>query len=124
MGTSKLINRGIVVLILLASTNVARADSAVIAWNDVALSSVRSTKLAPPMAARMLAIMHTCMFDAWSRYDAVAIPTQPSSISRRPPSEGILANKQEAVSYAAYRALIDIFSQPAEKLKYDALMAW
>src|SRR5262249_46966761 len=46
-----------------------------------------------------------------------------NGIARRPAGERTLANKQKAVSFAAYRALRDIFPQPGEKLKYDALMA-
>src|SRR5882724_10215385 len=95
--------RSILILsILVLAANLGLADSAVTAWNDVALSSVRGTKMPPPITARMLAILHTCMFDAWARYDAAAVPTQPGGFARRSVAEQTLANKQEAISFAAY----------------------
>jgi hypothetical protein len=41
----------------------------VVQWNNAALQGVRDSKLGPPMVARALAIVHTCIFDAWSAYD-------------------------------------------------------
>jgi hypothetical protein len=60
------------------------------------------------MAARALAIVHTCMYDAWAAYDEHAIGTQVAGALRRPASERTLANKEQAISYAAYRALTDV----------------
>ncbi len=50
----------------------APGDSIVLLWNDAALQGVRDSKLGPPMVARALAIVHTCIFDAWSAYDHLA----------------------------------------------------
>lgn len=60
------------------------------------------------MVARSLAIVHICMYDAWAAYDDRAIGTQLGGALRRPASERTLANKEKAVSYAAYRALVDV----------------
>jgi len=60
------------------------------------------------------------MFDAWAAYDATAVPTIPSRSGRRPGAEATDANKLKAVSFAAYRAAVDLF--PAEKARYDALL--
>jgi len=60
------------------------------------------------MAARALAIMHTCMYDAWAAYDELAVGTQLRGALRRPPSDRTEANKERAISYAAYRALVDV----------------
>jgi hypothetical protein len=48
------------------------------------------------------------MYDAWAAYDEHAIGTQLSGALRRPASERTLANKEQAISYAAYRALVDV----------------
>ncbi len=65
------------------------------------------------MVARMLAITSTCVFDAWSAYDAKAVGTRLGGTLRRPASERLLGNKQKAISYAAYRALVDLFPTQA-----------
>jgi hypothetical protein len=64
-----------------------------------------------PVAARASAIVHTCMYDAWAAYDEKAIGTQLRGALRRPSVERILANKERAISYAAYRALVDVLRQ-------------
>jgi hypothetical protein len=53
-------------------------------------------------------------------YDAKAIGTQLGGTLRRPASERTLANKEEAVSYGAYRALVDLFA--FDKPLFDAQM--
>src|SRR5437016_14299385 len=82
----------------------------VVQWNDAALEAVRgSSGLGPPAVARALAVVHTCMYDAWAAYDARALGTEFGQSLRRPKWERTLANKQIAISYAAYRALADLF---------------
>lgn len=90
-------------------------------WNRALLDAISATKPGPPMTARALGVVHTCAYDAWSAYDAVAVGTQAGALLRRPPSERTLANKSEAVSHAAYRALVDLF--PSESARFRALMA-
>ncbi|HEY8671270.1 MAG TPA: hypothetical protein VIL63_10560, partial [Terriglobales bacterium] len=80
----------------------------VIQWNNAALQGVRDAKLGAPMVARALAVVHTCMYDAWAAYDDRAVGTQLAGVLRRPASERTAANKERAVSYAAYRALVDV----------------
>jgi hypothetical protein len=82
--------------------------NAAVQWNSAALQGIRNSKLGAPMVARALAIVHTCMYDAWAAYDGGAIGTQLSGALRRPASERTEANKQKAISYAAYRALVDV----------------
>ena len=48
----------------------------VIDWNNAALQGVRDSKIGAPMIARALAIVHTCMYDAWAAYDEQAVGTQ------------------------------------------------
>lgn len=98
-----------------------QATASVVArWNGAALAAVRATHLGPPMVARALAILNTAMFDAWSAYDATAVGTRLGGSLRRPPDERTETNKERAVSFAAYRALVDLF--PSEGATFDALM--
>src|SRR5829696_412845 len=95
--------------------------NAALRWNQTSLEAVSNGALGPPMVARALAIVHTAMYDAWAPYDETAIGTRVGASLRRPSSEHTLANKSEAVSYAAYRALVDLF--PAQIARFDARMA-
>ncbi len=95
-------------------------DNVVLRWDEAALQAVRNTRTGPPIAARAFAITHTCIFDAWAAYDAVAIGTRLGGTLRRPAVERTLANKQEAISFAAYRALLDLF--PTQQALFDGLM--
>jgi hypothetical protein len=74
------------------------------------------------MVARALAIVHTCIFDAWSAYDKKAVGTQLGGSLRRPKSEQTAANKSKATSLAAYRAAVDLF--PTDKTTvFDPMLA-
>jgi hypothetical protein len=88
----------------------------VIQWNQAALQGVRDSKLGPPMVARALAIVHTCIYDAWAAYDKRALGTQFGSSLRQPERERTLANKNEAISFAAYRASVDLFPIDDQKV--------
>jgi hypothetical protein len=99
----------------------ASADTIVTDWNAVALQAIRDTHPGPPIVARALAITHTAIFDAWAAYDAKAIGTRLGGTLRRPSSERTDANKKAAISYAAYRALVDLF--PSEKSIFDAKLS-
>ena len=95
-------------------------DSVVVKWDQAALAAVRRTHLGPPMVARALAVVHTAMYDAWAAYDGRAVGTRLGGTLRRPASERSDANKERAVSYAAYRTLLDLF--PSEQASFDSLM--
>src|SRR5439155_571599 len=84
-------------------------DNVAIRWDNAALQAIRVAKPGPPIAARALAIVHTAMYDGWAAYDDQAVGTRLGGSLRRPPVERTLANKDEAVSFAAYRALVDLF---------------
>src|SRR5437667_3804463 len=95
--------------------------SIVIQWNNAALQGVRDSKLGPPMVARALAIVHTCIYDAWAAYDKNALGTQLGGRLRQHPSQRHLANQNKAISFAAYRAVVDLF--PVDKATlFDPLM--
>src|SRR5436190_384061 len=86
-----------------------RRDSVVVRWNEAALQAVRDSKLGPPMVSRALAILHTCAYDAWAAYDRDAVGTRLGGVLRRPPAERTRSNKEQAISFAAYRAAVDLF---------------
>lgn len=85
----------------------------VLRWNNAINDSILATRTTPPIAARAFAITHTCIFDAWAAYDETANGTQLSGSLRRKSSECTAANREKAISYAAYRALSDLF--PSQK---------
>src|SRR5712691_7497618 len=96
-------------------------DSVVVQWNDAFLQGVRDSKLGPPMVARALAIGHTCIYDAWAAYDHRAVETRLGGSLRRAPAEQTLANQRQAISFAAYRAAVDLFPGSASSV-FDPLM--
>jgi hypothetical protein len=88
-------------------------DNVVLKWNDQALAAVRALAPAPPVTARALAIMNTSIYNAWTAYDATAVPTLRAGWARRPAAEHLLEYKSMAVSYAAERALSNQFPSMA-----------
>src|SRR2546422_11565674 len=99
----------------------ASSESVVLLWNEAALQGVRDSKLGPPMVARALAIVHTCIFDAWAAYDHRAVGTRFGGALRRPRREQTLANMNRAISFAAYQATVDLF--PADRASvFDPVM--
>ena len=103
-------------LILAAAiSSYAQSPTIVVQWNQAVLQGVRDSTLGPPMVARALAIVHTCAYDAWAAYDKHAVGTQLGGQLRRPTKEHTLANKNKAISFAAYRAAVDLL--PGDKVK-------
>jgi hypothetical protein len=97
-------------------------DNAVLRWSEQTLAAIRALKTGPTINARALAIVHTAMYDAWSAYDATAVPTRrPAGWARRPATERTDAYKSQAMSYAAYRALLNLF--PARASDFRGLLA-
>jgi PAP2 superfamily len=104
-----------------ATAAASSGPTVVVRWDQAALQGIRDSTLGPPMAARALAILHTCVYDAWAAYDPVAVGTRLGGSLRRPAAERTAANKEQAISFAAYRAAVDLF--PADRTRFDALMA-
>lgn len=96
------------------------ADNAVLRWNAALLQAVRAVRFAPPQTARALAIAHTCMYDAWAAYDRGADGTRFGGALRRPAAEHTPEHKRIALSYAAHRALVDLF--PSQSALFDATL--
>jgi hypothetical protein len=93
----------------------------VVKWNEQALQAIRTTRPGPPMTARALAILHTCIYDAWAAYDSQAVGTRLRGTLRRPAAERTLDNKNKAISYAARAALVDLY--PTEAARFNNLLA-
>jgi hypothetical protein len=89
-------------------------DNVVLKWNDQALAAIRLLAPAPPVSARALAIMNTAIYDAWTAYDATAVPTQRTGWARRPAAEHTIEFKSMAISYAAHRALSNLYPSLAD----------
>ena len=97
------------------------SDNIVLQWNQTILDAISKTKASPPVASRALAMTHTAMFDAWAAYDATALSTRLGDRLRRPEAERTLSNKQRAISFAAYRVLVDLF--PSQTATFDSIMS-
>jgi hypothetical protein len=96
-------------------------DNAVLRWSEQALAAIRALKTGPTVNARALAIVHTAMYDAWAAYDPTAVGTRLGGSLRRPAAERTDAYKSQAISYAGYRALLNLF--PARSADFRALIA-
>jgi hypothetical protein len=99
----------------------AGVEGVVLEWNRAALRAVRETRLGPPMVARAFAILHTAIFDAWAAYDGAAVGTQFGGALRRPVEERDSPTKAKAISFAAYRVLVDLF--PTKVALFNEVMS-
>jgi hypothetical protein len=68
------------------------------------------------MTARAIAIVHTCIYDAWAAYDDTALGTMYGDDLRQPQGARTEANKREAISHAAYVALSDLY--PSQRAQF------
>jgi len=89
-------------------------------WDRVAQAAVVAARPGPTVAARIYGMVHTAMYDAWSAYDPIAKSTLLGDQFQRPAAQNTNANKMQAMSYAAYRVLVDLL--PAQKTMFDQLM--
>jgi hypothetical protein len=99
-------------------------DNLVLQWDEVSLQAIRDTRPPPPAAARALAMVHTAIYDAWAAYDPLAVDTRQrlraTPALRQPTAERTQANKEKAISFAAYAALLDLF--PTQQAAFDQQM--
>ncbi|MEV0603018.1 vanadium-dependent haloperoxidase [Streptomyces sp. NPDC050315] len=95
----------------------------VLQWNARTVAAMKANAKAtghntpPPVGGRTLGIVHNAIYDAWAAYDHHAVGTQLGGDLRRPQAERTYANKREAISFAAHRALSDLF--PAQRATFD-----
>lgn len=74
----------------------------------------------PTVTSRILGLVWTAIYDAWSRYDSTANTIYTVGIARRPWSEFSEKNKETAISYAAYGTLKEYYF--SDSLLLDSLM--
>lgn len=90
-------------------------------WGEISLECTANDtdkfKPRPTVTSRILALTWTAIFDAWSRYDEKAIPLYLTSVERQPKPERTLKNKEIAISYAAYRTMMEYYFSDSVMLR-------
>ena len=99
----------------------AQAASIVTEWLDVALPAVNYVTPEPTTSTRFLAIYHTAVYEAWSSYDPLATGAVTGETLEGEGGPGTIANKREAISYAAFTALSAL--APVNQRFFDSRMA-
>jgi hypothetical protein len=90
-------------------------------WDRVAQEAVKNTRVGPTIGSRAYALVHTAIFDAWAAYDLTAIATELGDALQQSKPNITDSNKAQAMSYAAYRVLVDLF--PSQVAVFNALMS-
>ncbi len=88
---------------------------------EVAAREVDRIGARPTILSRQMMIWAVAMFDAWAAYDATAVGTRLGGSLRRPAAERTIANKEKAIAYASYRALLGVFGGDAAYLREQML---
>lgn len=90
-------------------------------WGKISLECTANDtdrfKPRPTVTSRILALTWISIFDAWSRYDEKALPLYLTSVERRPDAERTLKNKEIAISYAAYRTMMEYYFSDSTMLR-------
>lgn len=84
-------------------------------WNQVLLDSVSATSMAPPRAARAMAMVQGAVYDAVNSIDRTHAPFATDFISPA------TASREAAAASAAHRTLVNLF--PARQAVFDAALA-
>src|SRR5436190_2961101 len=96
------------------------ADNIVYKWGKISLDATADNtdlfRPRPTVTSRMLALVWTSVYDAWSRFDAVASPVYLKSVERIVIEKRTERNKEIAISYAAFRALMEYYSHDSVML--------
>ena len=77
-------------------------------WVGAAREGVRNQPQGPTVASRLYGILGTAMYDAYSAYAPTPSSTRLGDTLQRPLTENTQANKEEALSFAAYRVLSEL----------------
>ncbi|MDC1068483.1 vanadium-dependent haloperoxidase [Candidatus Kapabacteria bacterium] len=105
-------------------------DNVAYKWGKMALDATANDteRFAPrpTITSRFLGLTFVSIFDAWSRFDPNSSPVYLENVDRVSPDMMTLENKQEAISYAAYKALKEyyftdssMFRELMQELGYD-----
>jgi hypothetical protein len=108
--TSAAVLWGLMACAAVAATPDSRVNP-VVQWNSAALAAIRVAREPPMRAARALAIVHACIYEAWAPYHRGT-----SSRFGHSRAHGLVA-----LSTAAHAALVDLFPAQAVTL-FDPLL--
>ncbi|NET59953.1 MAG: vanadium-dependent haloperoxidase [Symploca sp. SIO2E6] len=78
----------------------------------LAVSTPTGSALGPTGASRAYGMLGTAMYDAWSAYELLPSSTVLGDTLQQLDSDNTSSNKAEAVSYAAFTVLSDLFPEP------------
>jgi hypothetical protein len=86
-------------------------DNAILKWDEQLLSTIRAypPQTGPTITSRALGVLHTATYDAWAAYDPTAKVTRPDGPAQQKSTLNNLDSKTKAISYAAYKTLMDLF---------------
>lgn len=94
-------------------------------WGQISLectaNDTEKFRPRPTVTSRILALIWTSVFDAWTRYDENAIPVYLKNVERRPAAERTLKNKEIAISYAAYRTMLVYYFSDSAMLRQQMI---
>src|SRR5262245_45556161 len=95
-------------------------DNIVYKWGKISLDATADNtdlfRPRPTVTSRMLALVWTSVYDAWSRFDSIAEPVYLRNVARVSPDRRSLKDKETAVSYAAYKALMEYYTHDSAML--------
>lgn len=101
-------------------------DNLAYRWGGVALRAMADeterNRPRPPVGARQLALTMIAQFDAWSRFDSVAVPVYLDA-PRAEAKDRTLVNKEKAIGYAMARVMQVIFPHDSALIA-DSLRAF
>jgi len=86
------------------------SDNLAYKWGLVALEATANDTERffprPTVTSRYLGLIWTAVYDAWSRFDEKAAPVYLQEVQRMPVEARTLTNKEIAISFAAFRAMM------------------
>ena len=95
-------------------------------WSEMAIIGTANDtdRIAPrpTVTSRFLGLIFTAIFDAWSAFDESAIPVYMKTYKKLPAPEQTQANKEKAISYAAYHTLKEYY--PYDSLQFKKFMIY
>lgn len=110
--------RALCFAILLIGAGRVDARSVAVTWNQVALEAVALNPPSPTATTWRLHVLSVAMYDAWTVYHSSAVGYVTGQLGfavgadlRRPAHEHTAANRDAAVSHAAFHILAEVFPQ-------------
>src|SRR5215468_5588153 len=74
------------------------AEDSIVTWNNAAIKAAQNHTVRGLLMMRTLTMMHTAMFDAWTRYDTIAIRTLGHLPDVRNPSAPLRTSERRSVT--------------------------